>query len=68
MIGFPLLSDDGSKTIRAYGLHFKMGLPHPGTILIDKQGVVRGKLFLEGYRQRHSTEQLLQAAKALSSE
>jgi peroxiredoxin Q/BCP len=66
-IQFPLLSDPGSKTIEAYGVLNKAGkgVPHPGTFVIDKEGVVRAKLFLEGYRTRHSSADLIKAAKAL---
>lgn len=71
-ITFPLLSDSDSKTIEAYGIlnkevkisRFK-GIPHPGTFVIDQGGVIRAKLFLEGYRDRHSTEELLKAARAI---
>jgi peroxiredoxin len=70
-ITFPLLSDSGSKTIRAYGLLNKEakgkaeGIPYPGTILIDKEGVIRAKLFLEGYKDRHSTDDLIKAAQSI---
>jgi peroxiredoxin Q/BCP len=64
-IPFLLLSDEGSQTIKAYGLHFQDGLPHPGTLLIDSKGVIRAKLFREGYRERHATDELLAAAKLL---
>jgi peroxiredoxin Q/BCP len=64
-IPFPLLSDEDSETIKKYGLHFKGGLPHPGTVLIDKEGVIRAKLFEEGYRTRHTIEELVSAAKGL---
>ncbi len=70
-IAFPLLSDPGSKTIVAYGLLNKeakgraAGVPYPGTFLVDKEGIIRAKLFLDGYRERHSTEDLLKAAKAI---
>jgi hypothetical protein len=36
-----------------------------GWIFIDQQGVIRAKLFHEGYRQRHSTDELIEAAKAV---
>lgn len=62
-ITFPLLSDEGSKTIHAFGIHYKDGLPHPCTYLIDQQGVVRAKLSEEGYRKRHPNQQLIDAAK-----
>ena len=40
-------------------------MPHPGTFLIDQKGVIRAKLFLENFRDRHSTEALVRAAKAV---
>ncbi len=61
-ITFPLLSDEGSKTIHAYGIHYKDGLPHPCTYLIDQQGIVRAKLAEEGYVKRHATKELIEAA------
>ncbi len=70
-IQFPLLSDPGSQVIKAYGVLNEeakgrtKGIPYPGTFLIDQQGVIRAKLFREGYRQRHSTDELLEAAKAI---
>lgn len=63
-ISFPLLSDEGSATIRAFQLEFERGLPHPGTLIIDSDGAVRAKLFKDGYRQRHTTEELLSALEA----
>ena len=64
-ITFPLLSDAGSKTIDAYGVRDSSGngYPHPETFLIDKEGVVRAQLSVEGYKTRHSTEDLIEAAK-----
>ncbi|MCH7687164.1 MAG: peroxiredoxin family protein [Planctomycetes bacterium] len=64
-ITFLLLSDEGSKTIRAYGLHFNEGLPHPGTVLIDQSGIIRAKIFKTGYRDRHSNDELISAAEKL---
>jgi peroxiredoxin len=64
-ISFPLLSDEGSKTIREFGIHFRDGLPHPGTYLIDEKGIVRAKFFREGYRERHDNSELIEAAKKL---
>jgi peroxiredoxin len=70
-ITFPMLSDPGSKTIEAYHIRNEgargkaEGVPNPGTFLLDPAGVIRAKLFLEGYRDRHSTEALIEAAKAV---
>jgi len=66
-IGFPLLSDPDSAAIKAFGIlnPDSEGLPLPGTFLLDEAGVVRAKLFESGYKTRHSTEALIQAAKAI---
>ena len=70
-ITFPLLSDPDSKTIEAYHIRNESakgkaeGVPRPGTFVVDEEGVIRAKLFLEGYRDRHTTEALIMAAKAV---
>jgi peroxiredoxin len=70
-IAFPLLSDPESNTIEAYHIRNEsargkaQGVPHPGTFILDQEGVIRAKLFLEGYRDRHTTEALVKAAKAV---
>jgi peroxiredoxin Q/BCP len=63
-IGFPLLSDEESKTIKAYGILNEegKGYPHPGTFILDPKGVVRAKIFLDGYRKRHTASELIEAA------
>jgi peroxiredoxin Q/BCP len=71
-ITFPLMSDPGSKTIDAYHIRNEAargkaeGVPNPGTFILDREGVTRAKLFLEGYRQRHTTEALIEAAKSIN--
>ena len=70
-IAFPLLSDPGSKTIDAYHIRNEAakgraeGVPNPGTFILDQEGVIRAKLFLEGFRDRHSTKALIDAAKTV---
>jgi len=64
-IPFPLLSDEGSKAIEAFDLIFENGLPHPGTVLIGQDGVIRKKIFKEGYRTRHTIEELKAAVQEL---
>ena len=70
-ISFPLLSDPGSKIIDAYHVRNEaaigkaVGVPHPGTFVLDKGGVIRAKLFLGGYRERHTTEALLGASRSV---
>ena len=65
-ITFPLLSDVGSKVIDAYGIRNEArrdGLPHPGTIIVGTDGKVVAKLFHEGYRKRHLSEEIIAAVK-----
>jgi len=70
-ITFPLLSDPDHKTIEAYGLLNKEvsgkfeGIPYPGTMIVDKDGVIRAKLFYEGYAKRHSAEDIAKAGKGI---
>ena len=70
-IAFPLLSDPGSRTIDAYHIRNQaargkaVGVPNPGTFILDRKGIIRAKLFLEGYRERHTTEGLIEAAKTI---
>ena len=71
-IRYALLSDAGSKTIDAFGIRNKEakgsridGVPHPGTILIDKEGIVRAKLFYDGYRKRHLAKDIVKAVAEL---
>lgn len=68
-IGFALLSDPEHKTIAAYGLTNKEakgkieGVPYPGTMILDKDGVIRAKLFFDGYKDRHGPTEVVKAAK-----
>ena len=72
-ITFALLSDPESQVIKSYEVLNKdakgktAGIPYPGTFLIDREGVIRAKLFHEGYKERHSTDDLLKAAESLKS-
>jgi hypothetical protein len=64
---FPLLSDEGSKVIRAFGIfnhnipegHEWYGIPFPGTFLVDENGVVRAKYFERMHRQRYTADSIL---------
>jgi peroxiredoxin Q/BCP len=70
-ITFPLLSDPDHKAISAYGLLSKEakgkieGVPYPGTMILDKDGVIRAKLFFDGYRERHGPTEVVKAAKEI---
>ncbi len=68
-ITYPLLADPASRTIKAFGIYnkeahrFIQGVPYPGTFIVNEKGVITGKVFHKGYRKRHSTEELIKAAK-----
>jgi len=70
-ITFPLLSDANSSVIRAFELVNEAapqriaGVPHPGTIVVDRSGRIRAKLFYEGYRERHGPTDILEAVQNL---
>lgn len=61
-ITFPLLSDQGSKTIKALDLEYQRGLPYPGTVFIGTDGKVKGKLFEEDFKVRPSVDDLINKA------
>lgn len=63
-ITFPMLSDEGSKTIKALKIEYQRGLPHPGTVFIDTDGTVKGKLFEEDFKVRPSVDDLIKKADA----
>ncbi len=65
-ITFPLLSDPDSVVIHAYQLHNQKGYPHPATLLIDQQQTVYAKLIRDGYIQRHTPEELIEAVQKLN--
>ena len=70
-VTFALLSDPDSQTIKAYGLldpaakGKQEGIPYPGTVVLDKYGVIRAKLFHEGPIKRHTADELIEAAKGV---
>jgi peroxiredoxin len=59
-ITIPLLSDKDALSFRTLGIlneqyqpgDLQYGIPHPGMIVIDRDGTVVGKLFLEAYSTR----------------
>jgi peroxiredoxin len=66
-ITFPLLSDSGSKMIRAFGILNETvkpdtafyGIPYPGTYIVNVQGKVQSKYFEDDYRERVSASDIL---------
>ena len=68
-ISLPLISDPGSKAIRAWGLinesykdrPDRYGIPHPGVFILDSNGVIIEKHFEESHRERQSASGIVVA-------
>ncbi len=66
-IRFPLLSDAGSKTIRAFGVLNEtvpaanpfFGVPHPVTFVVGSGGKVQSKYFEDDFRERQTLAGLM---------
>jgi hypothetical protein len=66
-ITFPLLSDAGAATIKAYGLlnttvqpgSMADGVPFPGTFALDGNGRVTERFFEDGYQERYTVSSML---------
>jgi peroxiredoxin len=72
-VAYTLLSDEGSKMIDACKLRdpqyapgsFADGVPRPSIFVLDRTGVVRAKLALEGYKVRPDNDAILKAVDAV---
>jgi AhpC/TSA family/Disulphide bond corrector protein DsbC len=61
-ITFPLISDAGSAIIKRFGIlnvqqepgSRSYGIPHPGTFVVDRKGVVTARFFEEAYQERYT--------------
>jgi hypothetical protein len=68
-IAFPLISDPGSATIKRFGLLNETvdpksrtyGIPHPGTFILDRKGVVVSRFFEDAYQERYTASTVLSA-------
>lgn len=66
-VSFPMLSDADSAVIRRYGILNETvpktaavyGIPHPGTYVLDRNGVVVAKYFQDDYRVRDTVTSIL---------
>ncbi len=71
-ITFPLLSDVDATSIQSLGVldaenspgDSAYGIPHPGVFIVDRGGIVVGKVFMKGYAKRVDADGVLVAAKA----
>ena len=67
-ITFPLLSDAGSATIKRYGIFNttipesntqSYGIPFPGTLMLNAQGVVTSRFFEQAYQERNTVGSIM---------
>lgn len=71
-ITFPMLSDQGSKTITAWGIRNReatgrtAGIPYPGTYVLDPKGVIVSRNFEEAYQERDSAASIIAALRQSS--
>ena len=69
---FPLIADPGSAIIRRYGILNRQqeagtptyGIPHPGTFIVDRKGVVTARFFEDAYQERYTAAAILTASGA----
>jgi len=65
-ITYPLLSDEGGRSIRSLGLlneqapAHRLGIAHPGTFTLDEAGRVVDKHFVQGHRVRPAPAAMLE--------
>ena len=72
-IDFALLHDEDVKVVNAFGIrnldyapgHRAYGIPYPGILIIDANGIIRGKFAEEDYRDRPAMELVVEAVKTL---
>ena len=68
-IRFPLIADPGSAIIRRFGILNEQqepgtrtyGIPHPGTFIVDRKGVVTARFFEDAYQERYTAAAILTA-------
>ncbi len=66
-IGYPMLSDSGSRIISDYGIlntdvpadNPQYGIPHPGMFILDANGRVVSKYFEQNFRERFTPATIL---------
>ena len=70
-ITIPVLSDAQSNSFQSLGIlntqfqpgDSEYGLPHPGAIIVDRDGIITGKLFVENPNLRVYSSEILDYAK-----
>jgi peroxiredoxin len=72
-IAYPILSDNDAATVKILGILNEQyspgegayGIGHPGAFVIDTNGVIVGKVFIEAYSSRVDAQSLLGFANSL---
>ena len=75
MITYTLLSDQKSAMIDAFDLRDPQykegstayGVPRPAIFIVDRGGVIRGKLAEDGYKTRPATDEILKMVESLDN-
>ncbi len=68
-LGYPLLQDENVRHFEAYGIKNEQyqpgesgyGIPHPGIVFVNADGLVEFKFADRGYRDRPSFEAIFSA-------
>ena len=71
-LNFQMVSDQGTQTFSNLGVlnegpdkdHFAYGIPHPGILLVDSNGVIQVKRAKEKYQERPDWNELFEAVSA----
>lgn len=71
-LGYPLLQDEDTRHVDAYGIknteygpgHQGYGIPYPGILYIQRDGVIALKFAMPGYRERPPFAEVYEAVKA----
>ena len=72
-ITYSMISDVDAMTMRALGILNEgyergqpaYGIPHPGAFVVDPEGQIVGKIFVESFRERVDAENMLAYAREL---
>jgi peroxiredoxin len=72
-LDYTLLSDAGHRVIDRYGIFNAEAapdreIPHPTTLVIDRDGIVRWKMTEVDYRVRPTNEDILRELRALAQQ
>lgn len=72
-LGYPMLRDESAKHVNALGIRNVQyeegsrayGIPYPGVLYIDAEGIIRAKYAVPGYRERPPLDALLEHLRGL---